>query len=286
MNSASLSPADDPPAASSEAGDTDTAVASEPQKSPTTQKHLELIQTLIWSLDTLIYIELSALHYLDCAFGLLILRVLIQLLLLTPRPTGLPEPPARSALGAVVGSNIFCILLHLVNPAPEAGEATHFYLHGSILIDFVGQLGPTSKWRLFGMDTLVMALQVVMLGLEIEKRRIGNEGRRQNSSQDLEAEEAGIRRSETFHSDILGDERNGDMEMQDLQADGHLEDGIRTGESNAHPLDHFYTGGAILARLNLIETIGKKVTDPGAASASTSDGVSVLGSSLPWRSLG
>lgn len=133
------------------------------------------------------------------------------------------------------------------------------------------------------MDMLVMALQVVMLSIEIEKRSIWDGKRTQeDGSQDLEAEEAGLRRWEIFHSEILGNESNGVMmEMQDLQAQGRLRDGIRPGQPNAHPLDNFYTGNAILARFNLIETISREVTRPAVASVSTGDGVSVLGPSVP-----
>ena len=136
------------------------------------------------------------------------------------------------------------------------------------------------------MDMLVLALQVVMLGLGIEKRRIWNEKRTLDGLQDLEAEEAGIRRSEVFRSEILGNESHGDIEMQELLAEGHPEDGIRPSEPNAHPLDNFYTGSTILARFNVFETISGELTGPAAASESTSDGVSVFGSSVPWRSLG
>lgn len=284
MNPAS-SPADDPLPAVAE----DTNADDPPTTSPThtfqkPTKHVELLQDLLCSLDTLIYIELSGLYYLDCAFALFILRTLVQLFLLTERPPGLPHPPARSALGAIVGSNLLCTLLHLVNARPEAGEASHFFLHGSIIIDFVGQLGPTSKWRLFYMDMLVLVLQIVMLGLGMEKRRFQNDEKQtRGSAQDLEAEEAGIIRSETMRNE--GHESNEGIEMQELLAGSTSEEGAERGGSNIHVLDDFYTGHTILARLNVVETIATDVRGATTASDATSGGLSLPGLLLRWRSL-
>jgi Fungal domain of unknown function (DUF1746) len=290
MNPAAPQAADGTPRAPADDTDTDNAVASSSHDSPSSlkrRKHVELLEDLLRSLDSVIYIELGALYYLDCAFGLLILRALVQLFLLTARPYGIPEPPSRSALGGILGSNILCILLHLVNARPEAGEATRAYLHGSLLIDFVGQLGPTSKWRLFSMDVLALALQVVMLGLGIEKRRIQKvEQQTPGHTQDLEAEEAGIVRSEDMRNEPH--ESNDGIEMQELLGERRLEDEGGQAGSNTHPLDEFYTGRPILASLNVFETISRSIASPsgeGVGDSATSGSLFVPGLGLRWRTL-
>jgi Fungal domain of unknown function (DUF1746) len=289
MNPASSVPADDPLPTS--ADDTDVGADDTVTPSPSTNesrkraKHVELLDELLRSFDALVYIELSVLYYLDCTFALLVLRCLVQLFLLTERPAGLPHPPARSALGAIVGSNLLCTLLHLVNPNPQAGEATGFYMHGSIIIDFVGQLGPTSKWRLFYMDTLLFVLQTVMLAIGIEKRRVHNpEKEILRPAQDLEAEEAGVIRSENTRSGV----REGDegIEMQELLPGSTSEEGAESDDLNVHVLDEFYTGHTVLTRLNVVDTISREVRGSTTASDTTSSGrLSLPGMLVRWRSM-
>ena len=182
-----------------------------------------------------------------------------------------------------------------MNDRPEAGEATRFFLHGSILIDFIGQPGSTSKWSLMGMDILVLGLQVVMLGLGIEKRMVQNKETRQVSAgrgQDLEAEEAGVVRSDGMGNDEGRRECSEGIEMQELLA-GRPPGGEVGGQegANVHPLDEFYTGNTVLARLDVLETITRDVMSStsgseGVPGSTTSGGVylpGVLG--IRWRSL-
>ncbi|KAF7506973.1 hypothetical protein GJ744_011104 [Endocarpon pusillum] len=284
MNPAFPSAVDDPLLVSAE--DTDAGVIDTPPTfdSQKRVKQVELLENLLRSFDALIYLELSALYYLDCAFGLLILHTIVQLFFLSERPPGLPAPPTRSALGAVIGSNLLCTLLHLLKARPEAGEASHFYLHGSIIIDFVGQLGPTSKWRLYCMDTLVLALQVGQLAMGIEKRRLqAAEKRTQGSIQDLDAEEAGIIRSESSrneaHEGLEG------MELQELLGTGQTEHEARSDQSSLHVLDEFYTGNTILARLNVVDTISSELRGTTSATDPTGGALSLPGLLVRWRSM-
>lgn len=55
---------------------------------------------------------------------------------------------------------------------PHAGEANRGYLHGGILIDFVGQTPPSSKLTLLLLDLVVLGLQCFMLSVSMEKDRI------------------------------------------------------------------------------------------------------------------
>lgn len=59
---------------------------------------------------------------------------------LTPKPMGLPMvPQKRSDIIALFGSGGFCFLWHVIASAPSAGELTNGYLHGGLIIDFIGQ---------------------------------------------------------------------------------------------------------------------------------------------------
>ncbi|ORY09204.1 hypothetical protein BCR34DRAFT_487588, partial [Clohesyomyces aquaticus] len=61
-------------------------------------------------------------------------------------------------------------LLHSLYPAPSAGEDTRGYLHGGLMIDFIGQQGPTAKWKLTGLDIAILLLQLVMVSVHVKKR--------------------------------------------------------------------------------------------------------------------
>lgn len=111
------------------------------------------------------------------------------------------------------------------NARPEAGEATRGYLHGGLLIDFVGQKGPISKLHLVLLDVATLVLQLLMLAVfvELHKLRVGRlketasdtapaEGN-YFTAQDHDAEERGIRRS--------GDQSRDDIELEDLSASNH-----------------------------------------------------------------
>jgi cytochrome b len=106
-----------------------------------------------------------------------LLRCLIQMVLLTPKTGLLPDPPAnRPALGAILGANLLCVILHIFSSAPSAGEATRGYLHGGFVMDFIGQKGPSSKLHLLALDLVVILLQVVHLSAFIARQRLKKEG--------------------------------------------------------------------------------------------------------------
>lgn len=63
-------------------------------------------------------------------------------------------------------------LLHLTYPAPAAGEDTRGYLHGGLMIDFIGQQGPTSKWKLGALDICILFLQLVMVSVHVKRREL------------------------------------------------------------------------------------------------------------------
>lgn len=73
---------------------------------------------------------------------------------------------------AVSVPNLLCIFLHLVSPLPEAAETARGYLHGGVMVDFVGQKPPSSRFSLILLDLVVLALQCFMITVNIDKERI------------------------------------------------------------------------------------------------------------------
>lgn len=135
------------------------------------------------------------------------------------------------------------MFLHLLFALPEASETMRGYLHGGVIIDFIGQKAPSSKLSLVMLDCVVMALQCTMCAVWLEKDRIRKieitlksvaaggvpKGPNQSTTapvptaaldldtgiatwrQDLDAEERGILRD-----DSLGADETNDIEMRPL----------------------------------------------------------------------
>lgn len=175
---------------------------------------------------------------------------------------------------------------------PSAGESSHGFLHGGLLIDFVGQQSPVLRIRLVALDLLTLTLQLVMLAVTVEKQKMQGKPLDGNSvnpttsigertPQDHDAEEQGILRSEAHFGE--------DMELQNLSPSsqgrtGENEDRRRDGSfdrdgsneaHDAHPIDAFHTGDYMVADLHIIDTIRTqwKTKGPTVDAASTSSGM-------------
>src|SRR5215469_6401154 len=98
---------------------------------------------------------------------------MVQLVYLMPASSILPEPPTQPYIGGIVGTNLVCLGCHLWFPRPAAGEAARGYLHGGLLLDFVGQLGPSSKLRLVLLDIFILLLQLIALAATVKRRSMG-----------------------------------------------------------------------------------------------------------------
>ena len=218
----------------------------------------------------------------SCSFFKFLIRALPHWFYFTPKPDVFPPPPLthRPYIGTIFGSNLFCILLHILIDPPAAGEAARGYLHGGLLIDFVGQASPVSKFKLVGLDILTLVLQIVIMALTLEKQSLlgktkpavsGRDGVMaaldamgdQVRGQDHDLEERGV----------LGSENPADtdeIEMRDLRPsargrtggdeDRERDDLLPTEEEDEqgrdeHPLDSFYTGDHVIAKLQLWDTI-------------------------------
>ncbi|KAI1263080.1 DUF1746-domain-containing protein [Xylariaceae sp. FL1019] len=186
-------------------------------------KKLQFLVNLTVNLDTLVYAELCILYYMDCSFFRLFVRWLAQMLFVSPKTEDTILMVPNYHVSAVVAPNLLCILSHLVSPLPEAGEAARGYLHGGILVDFVGQKPPSSKFTLLGLDLVILALQCFMITVNMSKERVrrtvkpsrttttaGVSLRAVQTTQDHDAEERGVLRD----APLMGE--TDDIEMRDL----------------------------------------------------------------------
>src|SRR5271154_7042735 len=112
----------------------------------------------------------------------LLIRFMFQVNILSPKSpisafASIDLPVKRAAL-LLFGSFLLGFLPHLLFSAPSAGEPTQGYLHGGLLIDFIGQRkpsqkknvglmvgGPTSRLRLLFVDVVILMLQLTMLAI-------------------------------------------------------------------------------------------------------------------------
>ncbi|ROV99910.1 hypothetical protein VMCG_06222 [Cytospora schulzeri] len=183
----------------------------------------------------------------SCSFARLVMRALVQYMYLTPKPEDFLKlmPAARPQMTIIFGSNAICMLSHLVFSLSEATETERGYLHGGVIIDFIGQKAPTSRLGLLLLDAVVLLLQCVMCSVWLEKdrlklleltlRSVGAGGFPKRtvplpvpvpvpgtaadatvadftaSGQDLDAEERGI-----IRDDPLGADESNDIEMRPL----------------------------------------------------------------------
>jgi len=154
------------------------------------------------------------------------------------------------------------------------------YIHGALLIDFVGELGPISKIRLVLLDFLTMVLQFVILAIVLEreglkKDMIGSLGGSAAATtleetglagQDHDAEEQGVHRSalggmqeaEDIELQPLRSSRTGlGNDQEELETDTFFDSSTSLPRSSRseHPLDTFNSGQHIIADLHVIETI-------------------------------
>lgn len=125
--------------------------------------------------------------------------------------------PAVAQLPPTILVSVVCVATHLLQ-SREIGK--RFY--GGILIDFVGEVAPSTS-RLILLDTTVFVLQLVMLVAGHEKQlSTGGAQASDEQPQDLESEEAGQLRS---RAQDTTSETDGGIEMQSLLPDETGEEG-------------------------------------------------------------
>ncbi|OQN97796.1 hypothetical protein B0A48_16117 [Cryoendolithus antarcticus] len=230
------------------------------------RKRGSLLEDLINQLDILVYAELSCIYYMDCSFLRFIFRAMVHFTLLSPKPSAYPRPfePQPYAAGVLI-PNVLCMLLHLWLHAPSAGEATRGVLQGGLIMDFIGQQGPSSKVMLLLLDLLVLWLQLVQLSAHLSREKLRNAPSGVTaaravtavpSAQDLDSEERGVRRS------LETDEQTG-IELQSLNPSGRTLDpeseplvaaAADAPQADAIIFDAFYSGQIILGDFDIWTT--------------------------------
>ncbi|KAF3920846.1 hypothetical protein ABW21_db0202050 [Orbilia brochopaga] len=212
-----------------------------------TVKKTQWLDHLLRNLDIVTYCHFSYLYFLDISFVRFLLRAIVQINLFAQRPPNFPTPQRsqkRSAVVSIFGSTFICLLFHVFSEAPSASEATGGYLHGGMIIDFVGQEGPISKFRLVFLDILILLLQLTMLAVKVSKQDLldNSAPTRGNPAQDLDSEERGVNVLDPDGHDY---DEYGDA---DTSTDGH-----RPRQSPAD--DNIPCGETIVAELRLFHTV-------------------------------
>lgn len=195
-------------------------------------------------------------------------------------------PLLNYPVGFILGPNLFCMLLHLLTPLPAASEVSRGYLHGGVLVDFVGQKAPTSKFSLLFLDITLLALQCFMLSVNMEKDRIkrilnpsqrpaGQSGATDTAAattthpgQDHDAEERGVLRNAPTIDGTDG------IELRPLRHDN--DDGNHDGDDESTTLldrqrtesyedlrDALSSGNAIVANLHVRNALRTAWNDRG-----------------------
>lgn len=218
--------------------------------------------------------------YFSCSVVLFAVRAIVQLIFFTPKAS--PFDPTRNQpfVGTIFASNLFCMISHIFFTHSEAGEETRGYLHGGLFIDFIGQKAPIPLFRLLAFDVLIMFLDLIMLGLIIERVKTNDTVASTAMStsagpetpapaqaqQDHDSEERGILR-EASQSIQTGE----GVELQDLgtqathprtSIDEQLErTGLLIDSAEAHCakddhfLDKFAAGEAVIMDTSLVDII-------------------------------
>ncbi|CAI7677762.1 unnamed protein product [Penicillium pancosmium] len=241
------------------------------------------IDRLLRDLDILIYCQLSALYYMDCSLILFALRAIVELILFSPKAP--PFDPTRNHpfVGAIIASNLFCMIFHALVINPQAGEETRGYLHGGLFIDFIGQT-PVPVLRLLSFDILIFLIDFIMLALIIERVKTAgptntpttnteqtttnpDSNATQPTAQDHDAEERGMMRgTDDTETEEPESESNTPTPPPVTEIDDDVNDERTTllaepGESDAtytrdgHPLDTFSAGQAVIVDMGFWGTM-------------------------------
>ncbi|KAK9479887.1 hypothetical protein V1514DRAFT_303521 [Lipomyces japonicus] len=118
---------------------------------------------LVRSLDIMSYSHLLYIYFMDVSLMRLLLRSVIQLNYLTPKPFSLPQTAKSKIITMIVlGSNLYCFIVHLFGSLPASREASGGYLHGGLTIEFIGQQTTTSRLKLLFSDIIVVLLQITI----------------------------------------------------------------------------------------------------------------------------
>lgn len=229
------------------------------------RKRIQLLDHLLRDLDALVYLELLTLYYLDCSFFWFLVRSLLHTTLLTPVRDIVEQALQRNKehqpyLISILALFLINFSLHAICRQPAAGEETRGYLHGGLMIDFIGQQGPTSKWKLLALDVMVLVLQMVMVSVTTKKRALkkrlaslvsgeatATETTAANPNQDVDAEEQGVLRRSDSLSDVGAD--------ADVDEEDALLEAATSGSNCADALELLSSGQSVVGSFTLLDTL-------------------------------
>lgn len=218
------------------------------------------LEALLRDLSALVAILSGCSYCLGNSAAVLITRMVVQISFVTQRPPA----PSNPQILPVVFASIFALLYHAFGLPSNAGDLHRYeYIHGSILVDFVGERGPVSRLRLIFLDCLILLLQLATLAITFEHGMLQN--RKGDSRQDVVAEEQGTRRSE--EEGIESQELN-----QSIEGDSAL---------GSHPSDRFYMDDYTIIELDITNSLrGLARTTPASVAVDPENGAvsSALGS--------
>lgn len=209
-----------------------------------------------------------------------ILRSVGQYLYLTPKdesfPFLMPASPIHVCL--VLIPNIICILLHIFVSLPVGPDYHRGYMHGGLVIDFIGQKPPTSRIYYVLVDVMILAVQCLMLTVHTERERLRVTLKTFRpmvpdvaqemvpTIEDLDAEERGVSRD--MPGSLPADEEDG-IELQPLRRTSTTEEANSTsGESEpsareplideptrSHLSDVLSSGNAIIGEYHVLHSL-------------------------------
>ncbi|KAF5572273.1 DUF1746-domain-containing protein [Fusarium pseudoanthophilum] len=272
---------------------------SRKKRNPGLARKLEFVTHLLRSLDTLVFAELSGLYYMEydylpvlpeqrlpvmppsrCSMFRFVLRSVGQYLYLTPKdesfPFLMPASPIHVCL--VLIPNIICILLHIFVSLPVGPGYHRGYMHGGLVIDFIGQKPPTSRIYYVLVDVMILAVQCLMLTVHTERERLrvtlktfrpmvpDVAQEMAPTIEDLDAEERGVSRD--MPGSLPADEEDG-IELQPLRRTSTTEEANSTsGESEpsarespideptrSHLSDVLSSGNAIIGEYHVLHSL-------------------------------
>lgn len=258
-------------------------------------KKLEFMTHLLSSLDQLFFLEIAYLYYLECSFLRFLLRSVAQYAFFTPKPESFPIalPAYPAHVFSILFPNVLCILCHVFMTLPKGTEASRGYLHGGIIIDFIGQIPPTSRFPLLAVDLCILSLQALMLAVHSQREALRgavkpNRGsidflpelRRQLRAQTVDAGGQQRARRRRNRSDSTASTDHHDVEMglvgsSDEPGNGDGDDETTrliseqpTASTSGQQLSDIYaSGNAVLGEFHLVQSMRLASTDYSAAAA-------------------
>ncbi|KAL5614609.1 hypothetical protein BROUX41_004708 [Berkeleyomyces rouxiae] len=244
--------------------------------SPALVKKLQFITNILANLDSLVYVQLATLYYMECSLFLLLPRMAAHYTYLTPQPDNLNISTAAPAnlLGIII-PNTLAMIWHLLVALPAAPETTRGYFHGGIIIDFIGQKPPATRLVLLALDLFILILQLIMLAVHLDRDNLRTQIDPKRISplmllnlitvaRALDQAERGVLPTDSLVAGSSVEERPQTASAPSSPGDLVSEDGSdllsrTTSETTMQPdqLDELFSGTAVVGEYNLVSTFKK-----------------------------